>query len=98
VVRAVKAIAVLHSSQTSPETVKIIQLFAFVTMLQIAGALPAQQQEIGIDSRVCELPTDKLGPFVHTADDKVLAIDSESTYISDDDGRIHQSWVCWAIH
>lgn len=70
---------------------KITQLFAFVAMWQLAGALPAQQPEtqqssIWIDSRVSELPTDKLGPFVHIADDKVLAIDSEATFISDDGG------------
>ncbi len=67
-------------------TMKIIQLLALVATLPLASALGAQESEIWLDSRVSKLPTDKLGPFVHTADGKVLAIDGEATFISDDGG------------
>ena len=32
------------------------------------------------------LPTDKLGPFVHTSDGDILAIDAEATFVSSDEG------------
>jgi hypothetical protein len=67
----------------------ILRLLVLVAILPLAGSLTAQQPEVHFDARVASLPTDKLGPFVHTSDGNVLAIDSESTFISDDDGS---SW------
>ena len=57
--------------------------------LPIASILQAQDSTVWLDDRVSALPTDKLGPFVHTSDGKVLALDNEATFVSDDDGA---SW------
>jgi sialidase-1 len=65
----------------------MIRLLALALTIQFTGTLLAQRPEIWLDQRATELPTDKLGPFVHTADGKVLAIDSDGTFISNDDGK-----------
>jgi len=49
----------------------------------------ATAQELWLDPRLEPLPTDYLGPFVHTSDDNVLAIEDAGTRVSADGG---QSW------
>ncbi len=49
----------------------------------------AQEEVPVLHEKVTPLPTDKLGPFAHTGDGKILAIDSEETFISSDGGK---SW------
>ena len=39
-----------------------------------------------LDPRLSVLPSDKLGPFAHTSDGEVIAIDSDATFISGDGG------------
>jgi sialidase-1 len=62
-------------------------LLVFAALFHFAGLLSAQDQAIWLDSRVSNLPTDKLGPFVHTSDGKVMALDSEATFVSHDGGE-----------
>ncbi len=47
----------------------------------------AEAAELKLDTRVKQLPTDLLGPFVHTADGSILAIDSSATMLSTDQGK-----------
>ncbi len=54
--------------------------------LFLTGACIAAE-ELWLDSRLKPLPTDKLGPFVHTSDGGVLAIDTSVTFVSSDGGR-----------
>ncbi len=57
----------------------------FFTLAQpISGA-----DNTWLDPRLEPLPTDKLGPFTHSADGKVIAIDSRATFVSADGG---QTW------
>ncbi|MGB0580203.1 MAG: exo-alpha-sialidase [Limisphaerales bacterium] len=44
-------------------------------------------QAAWLDQRLTALPTDKLGPFAHTSDGAVIAIDGEATFVSRDDGK-----------
>ncbi len=91
-IRAVASVIVIlirGISQKSPETMNIIKLMAVVAAWQFVLPGAAQESETWLDPRVSRLPTDKLGPFVHTSDGNVLAIDSEATFISDDGGK---SW------
>jgi hypothetical protein len=64
-----------------------VRLLVAIAVVPLAASLFAQQPEIWLDSRVSQLPTDKLGPFVHTADGNVLAIDDDATFISVDGGE-----------
>ncbi len=60
-----------------------------VTCLLISTAVPAAclaEKALWIHPNCKPLPTDKLGPFVHTSRG-VLAIDTRSSYVSDDGGR-----------
>lgn len=50
-------------------------------------AVCAADSNTWLDPRLSPLPTDKLGPFTHTDDDKVIAIDSGATFISADHGK-----------
>jgi len=45
--------------------------------------------ELSLDRRLTPLPTKLLGPFVHTGDGGILAIDSTETFVSSDGGH---SW------
>ncbi len=66
----------------------------FVAAIGItAVALSGLDAEEGLwlDARIQSLPTDKLGPFVHTANGDVLAIDATSSYISNDGGKTWSS-------
>ena len=47
----------------------------------------ASAQDTWLDPRLTPLPSDKLGPFAHTADGKVIAIDGKATFVSSDAGR-----------
>jgi len=49
--------------------------------------LSAQEEQTVLHRNLSHLPTDKLGPFVSTADGNILAIDSEATFISTDGGK-----------
>lgn len=49
----------------------------------------AEQPKLWLHEKVEHLPTDKLGPFVRTSDGNILAIDSEVSYVSSDEGK---SW------
>jgi len=63
-------------------------LIAFTTVfahLPSAGA----NDGLWLHPKLRPLPTDKLGPFVHTADGNILAIDSDATFVSSDKG---QTW------
>jgi sialidase-1 len=46
-------------------------------------------EDLWLDPRCKALPTQQLGPFVHTSDGAVLAIDTSATFVSRDGGR---SW------
>lgn len=54
-------------------------------ILLAASSLRAQDAPT-LDARLEKLPTDKLGPFVQLDDGAVLAIDSNATFVSRDDG------------
>lgn len=43
--------------------------------------------DLQLDKRVKKLPTDLLGPFVHTTDGSILALDSSATLVSTDQGK-----------
>ena len=47
----------------------------------------ASAQDTWLDPRLTPLPSDKLGPFAHMADGKVIAIDGKATFVSSDAGR-----------
>ncbi|MCG8598962.1 MAG: glycoside hydrolase [Verrucomicrobiales bacterium] len=47
----------------------------------------AEGPELWLHRNVKPLATDKLGPFVHTSDGNILAMDSKATFISSDEGR-----------
>ncbi len=47
----------------------------------------AEGPELWLHQNVEPLPTDKLGPFVHTSGGDILAIDSEATFVSEDEGH-----------
>lgn len=63
-----------------------LRIFTLLASTQFACLLLAQEPEVWIDSSASKLPTSKLGPFVHTADGTVLAIESDATFISADGG------------
>lgn len=46
-----------------------------------------QDDSLWLDGRLKPLPTDLLGPFEHTSDGKVIAIDSTATFVSSDEGK-----------
>lgn len=50
-------------------------------------ALIAADTNTWLDPRLSPLPTDKLGPFAHTPDGKIIAIDSGETFVSSDGGE-----------
>jgi len=61
---------------------------AFLLALSASvGPLIAADSNMWLDPRLSPLPTDKLGPFAHTANGKVIAIDSGSTFVSSDGGK-----------
>ena len=64
-------------------------IVSVVAMLALSGDVAGQQTNLWLDPRVSRLPTDMLGPFVRTAEGKVLAIHSDATFVSSDDG---QTW------
>ncbi len=45
--------------------------------------------DLWLDARLQRLPTDQLGPFVHTKSGDILCLDAEASYVSRDDG---QTW------
>ena len=54
----------------------------------LLAGLPVHAEEgLWLDARVKSLPTDKLGPFVHTGSGDVLAIDTTASYVSTDGRR-----------
>ncbi len=61
----------------------------FLVFSMMIGGLPcsAAAQELWTHPQTRPLPTDKMGPFVHTSDGGVLAIDAEATFVSQDGGR-----------
>ena len=63
------------------------RLFACCAVLLLAPVAATAQDKLWTHPNAKPLATDKLGPFVHTGDGGVLAIDDEVTYISQDEGR-----------
>lgn len=56
--------------------------------LFLFSAVPAGANDgLWLHPELSPLPTDKLGPFVHTSEGGILAIDSEATFVSSDRGR-----------
>ncbi len=53
----------------------------------IAGSSAVSAGDLWIDSRCRPLPTRQLGPFVRLEDGRILAIDRDSSYVSQDNGR-----------
>lgn len=70
----------LHEMKTLP-------LITLTMSLCFAIALHGQDSRIELHEKTRQLPTDQLGPFVHTSTGDVLAIDSDSTFISEDGGK-----------
>lgn len=61
---------------------------AVLGMVVAGGATaPLAAEDLWLDPRVQRLPTDKLGPFTHTAGGHVLAIDEAATFLSTDGGE-----------
>ncbi|NQT14671.1 MAG: exo-alpha-sialidase [Planctomycetes bacterium] len=53
----------------------------------LAGSPVHAEEGLWLDARVTSMPTDKLGPFVHTSSGDVLAIDATASYVSTDGGK-----------
>ena len=52
-----------------------------------AGSSVLAEEGLWLDARVKSMPTDKLGPFVHTSSGDVLAIDATASDVSTDGGK-----------
>lgn len=63
---------------------RTIGLFLVLFAVSPSGALA---QELWLEPRVQTLPTDKLGPFAHSSDGHIVALDNRGTYVSEDGGR-----------
>ncbi len=59
------------------------------TSITLTTSIAQAADELWTDARVQPLPTDQLGPFVHTSDGGILAIDTTASYVSHDQG---QTW------
>ena len=69
---------------------KILHLIYFTICFSLLMQISLHAEEgLWQDDRVKTLPTDQLGPFVHTKNGDILAIDDAASYISKDGGK---SW------
>lgn len=68
---------------------RLLSLVFVLTTLHSAVGLQTSADELQLDERLTPLPSDLLGPFVHTSDGQILALDEKATFISTDGG---QTW------
>ena len=58
-----------------------------INLLLITSLSLQADEKLWLEARVKKLPTDKLGPFVHTSNGDILAIDTTSSTVSKDNGK-----------
>jgi len=75
------------SSLRSPRSGERSYVVIISLLLLLAGSASGDEPGVWLHPQVSRLPTDKLGPFVPTSDGGVLAIDSDATFVSSDDGE-----------
>ena len=62
---------------------------AVIVILPLVSARAAAEDGLWLDPRLKPLASDRMGPFEHTSDGRIIAIDSHATFVSADGGA---SW------
>ena len=58
-----------------------------LSTLALSSTVRGAEGKLILDKRLSPLPTKLLGPFVHTTDGGILALDAKATFVSSDDGH-----------